>query len=74
MDRKQLKHWRGRQWAWVEDARYLQFKASRLDNPELVVHGLLLEVALNLMAAKRAMDSLILALSAEDERPTPEPN
>ena len=63
MDRKQLKHWKERQRAWVEDARYLRFKASRLDNPELVIHGLMTETALNLMAANRAMDALILAMS-----------
>ena len=67
LDRKQVKHWRARQRAWVEDARYLRFKASRLDNPELVIHGLMTETALNLMAANRAMDALILAMSAEDE-------
>ena len=66
MDRKQLKHWKERQRAWVEDARYLRFKASGLEDENLPT-GLMFEAADRLMAAKRILDTLILAMSAGDD-------
>lgn len=65
MDRKQLKHWRARQRAWVEDARYLRFKAGRVDNPELIAK-LMFRTAQALVKASKAMNEVILAESAED--------
>lgn len=66
MDRKQLKHWRARQKDWIEDVRYLRFRASRLGNEKSTEAVVMQQIADGLMSSKRMMDSLILAMSADE--------
>ena len=61
MGRKQVGHWRARQAAWSEDARYLQSEIDRLDNEG--PWAFMFDASEALVAACRAMDKAIWVMS-----------